>query len=156
MASISKAVTESAMMEDSSVAFYSIERLRQLGIAVSIDDYGTGYSSLSYIKNLKATELKIDRAFVNDLDSSEEDKAIVRSTIELGHNLGLRVVAEGVETLAQLSKLCELGCDYAQGYLLSRPLPAEALAGWIREFDFSAVRNFKPAAAAHEARVKVS
>ncbi len=149
-------ITESAMMEDSSVAFYSIERLRQLGIAVSIDDYGTGYSSLSYIKNLKATELKIDRAFVNDLDSSEEDKAIVRSTIELGHNLGLRVVAEGVETLAQLSKLCELGCDYAQGYLLSRPLPAEALAGWIREFDFSAVRNFKPAAAAPEARVKVS
>jgi len=147
-------ITESAMMEDSSVAFYSIERLRQLGIAVSIDDYGTGYSSLSYIKNLKASELKIDRAFVNDLDSSEEDKAIVRSTIELGHNLGLRVVAEGVETPAQLGKLCELGCDYAQGYLLSRPLAADALASWLRDFDFSAVHSIKPTAVAPDGRVQ--
>ena len=146
-------ITESAMMEDSSAAFYSIERLRQLGIAVSIDDYGTGYSSLSYIKNLKAIELKIDRMFVNELDSSEEDKAIVQSTIDLGHHLGLRVVAEGVETPAQLGKLCELGCDYAQGFLLSRPLAADAVVNWMREFDFSAVRHIKPTAVAPAARV---
>ena len=91
--------------------------------------------------------------FVNELDSSEEDKAIVQSTIDLGHHLGLRVVAEGVETPAQLGKLCELGCDYAQGFLLSRPLAADAVANWMREFDFSAVRRIKPAAVAPAARV---
>ena len=127
-------ITESAMMEDTAVAHATIERLRQLGVAISIDDYGTGYSSLAYIKDLGASELKIDRAFVKDLDRREEDAAIVRSTIELGHNLGLRVVAEGVETLAQLQRLSAFGCDYAQGYLLSRPVPAAEFSAWAASF----------------------
>jgi EAL domain-containing protein (putative c-di-GMP-specific phosphodiesterase class I) len=127
-------ITESAMMEDTAVAHATIERLRQLGVAISIDDYGTGYSSLAYIKDLGASELKIDRAFVKDLDRREEDVAIVRSTIELGHNLGLRVVAEGVETLAQLQRLSAFGCDYAQGYLLSRPVPAAEFSAWAASF----------------------
>jgi diguanylate cyclase (GGDEF)-like protein len=129
-------ITESAMMENSELAYATVARLRNLGVSIAIDDYGTGYSSLAYIKDLQAAELKIDRAFVKDIEQRAEDQVIVRSTIELGHNLGMRVVAEGVETLTQLGILKRLGCDSAQGFLISRPLPSEALLAWLAAFQW--------------------
>ncbi|HLX21711.1 MAG TPA: EAL domain-containing protein, partial [Usitatibacter sp.] len=95
------------------------------------DDYGTGYSSLAYIKQLAVNELKIDRAFVAGMEADQRNAAIVRSTIELGHNLGLTVVAEGVETDHELAELRRYGCDAAQGYLFARPMPAAALERWL-------------------------
>src|SRR5206468_8700874 len=99
----------------------TLRKLRELGVATSIDDYGTGYSSLAYIKQLAVNELKIDRTFVSGMEADRRNAAIVRSTIELGHNLGLTVVAEGVETDHELEQLRSLGCDMAQGYLIARP-----------------------------------
>jgi len=124
-------ITESALMEDPRVAQATLRKLRDLGIATSIDDYGTGYSSLAYIKQLAVNELKIDRAFVAGMEADQRNAAIVRSTIELGHNLGLTVVAEGVETDHELAVLRRYGCDAAQGYLFARPMPAPALERWL-------------------------
>jgi EAL domain-containing protein (putative c-di-GMP-specific phosphodiesterase class I) len=102
-----------------------------MGIGLSVDDFGTGYSSLAYLKDLPVSELKIDRKFVNNMTEDGDDAFIVRSTIDLGRNLGLQVVAEGVETEAVWDQLALLGCDVAQGYYLTRPLPAEALREWL-------------------------
>ncbi len=124
-------ITESALMEDPRSAQVTLRKLRDLGIATSIDDYGTGYSSLAYIKQLAVNELKIDRAFVAGMEADQRNAAIVRSTIELGHNLGLTVVAEGVETDHELAELRRYGCDAAQGYLFARPMPAPALERWL-------------------------
>ena len=124
-------ITESALMEDPRSAQSTLRKLRELGVATSIDDYGTGYSSLAYIKQLAVTELKIDRAFVSGMEADRSNAAIVRSTIELGHNLGLTVVAEGVETDHELVELRRFGCDAAQGYYFARPMPAEALEKWL-------------------------
>ena len=124
-------VTESGLMEDPRSAQATLRKLRDLGIATSIDDYGTGYSSLAYIKQLAVNELKIDRAFVAGMEADRRNAAIVRSTIELGHNLGLSVVAEGVETDHELAELRRFGCDLVQGYLFARPMAAEALEGWL-------------------------
>ena len=107
-------------------------RSGDLGVRIAIDDFGTGYSSLGYLKHLPAHEIKIDRSFVADMVAEERDHAIVRSTIDLGHNLGLAAVAEGVEDQATLDLLGGLGCDLAQGFFLSRPLPAESVAAWCR------------------------
>jgi EAL domain-containing protein (putative c-di-GMP-specific phosphodiesterase class I) len=101
--------------------------LRAMGVELAIDDFGTGYSSLAYLQRLPVSELKIDRCFVMKLASSPSDAAIVRSTIDMARNLGLRVVAEGVEDEASLDVLRELGCDLAQGFHLGRPMPAEDL-----------------------------
>jgi len=106
--------------------------LHKIGVHLSIDDYGTGYSSLSYIARLPVDEQKIDRSFVMRMTKDDITSMIVRSTIELGHSLGLRVVAEGVEDEASFRFLRELGCDQAQGYFMSRPLPAAALEEWLR------------------------
>jgi len=125
-------ITESALMEDPRGAQATLARLRELGIAASIDDYGTGYSSLAYIKQLAVSELKIDRTFVSGMEADARNAAIVRSTIELGHNLGLTVVAEGVETGHELEELRRFGCDAAQGYHFARPMPAEELDAWWR------------------------
>jgi EAL domain-containing protein (putative c-di-GMP-specific phosphodiesterase class I) len=103
-----------------------------MGVTMSVDDFGTGYSSLAYLRRLPVGELKIDRTFVMNLLDSRNDEVIVRSTIELGHNLGLRVVAEGVEDEASLRELRRLGCDEAQGYHLSRPVPAPELERWVK------------------------
>ena len=123
-------ITESGFMEDPAHAQKVLERLAGIGLQLSIDDYGTGYSSLSYIMQLPVTELKIDRSFVSHMSDDRDLTTIVRSTIELGHSLGLKVVAEGVEDGQGFALLRELGCDGAQGYFMSPPLPAEAFRRW--------------------------
>lgn len=126
-------ITESALMEDPIKARRTVEELHELGVSISIDDYGTGYSSLAYVKNLPVNELKIDREFIKNMLENKEDVAIVRSTIELGHNLGLKVVAEGIEREEEMQMLREFGCDQAQGYLISRALTASDMERWISE-----------------------
>jgi diguanylate cyclase (GGDEF)-like protein len=125
-------ITESGFMEDPAHAQKVLDRLAELGVKLSIDDYGTGYSSLSYIMKLPVQELKIDQSFISRMATDEEISTIVRSTIDLGHNLGLQVVAEGVEDAAVWEMLRALGCDDAQGYFMSKPLEPLALAHWIR------------------------
>ena len=124
-------ITESAVLDDPTHALANLERLRATGCSLSIDDYGTGYSSLSYVRQMPVHELKIDRSFVMGITERPGDEIIVRSTIELAHDMGLQVTAEGVETEAVLTRLTELGCDLAQGYLISRPVPASALTAWL-------------------------
>jgi len=116
-------LTESMLMDDVEHGMRLMHRLKALGLTLSIDDFGTGYSSLSYLKNFPLDELKIDRSFVMDLPGSAADLAIVRSVVDLGHNLGMSVIAEGVETDAQRACLLALGCDRYQGFLFSRPVP---------------------------------
>jgi diguanylate cyclase (GGDEF)-like protein/PAS domain S-box-containing protein len=128
-------ITESELMDDPLLAMEVLGRLKALGVATSIDDFGTGYSSLSYLKHLPIDQLKIDRSFVGNMVHDESDLTIVRSTIDLSHNLGLVVVAEGVEDPETLNLLAQLGCDRAQGYALSRPVPATDLERWCRDDD---------------------
>ncbi|MGH8354484.1 MAG: putative bifunctional diguanylate cyclase/phosphodiesterase [Pseudomonas sp.] len=130
-ASLVVEITESAVMADPELAVNQLEQLCRLDVQLSIDDYGTGYSSMAQLKRLPVHELKIDQSFVQDLLSNRDDEIIVRSTIELGHNMDLKVVAEGVETPEVLERLREFGCDIAQGYLLSKPLPPAAFADWL-------------------------
>ncbi|MBM2615826.1 bifunctional diguanylate cyclase/phosphodiesterase [Actinoplanes sp. LDG1-06] len=120
-------VTEYALMSDPDTAIEALKRLRTLGVKASIDDYGTGYSSMTYLKVLPIAELKIDRSFVMDMAENTSSRALVASTVELGHQLGLTVVAEGVEDEAAVAALREIGCDTAQGYHFAKPLPADAL-----------------------------
>jgi diguanylate cyclase (GGDEF)-like protein len=117
-------ITESLIMGDPDRVLEVAERLKAVGVRLAIDDFGTGYSSLSYLKSLPVDSIKIDRSFVMGMGSNESDATIVRSTIELAHNLELRVVAEGAEDAETLERLAEFGCDYAQGYFISRPCPA--------------------------------
>ena len=124
-------LTESTVMADPQRALASLTELRDLGVAISIDDFGTGYSSLSYLKQLPVDELKIDRSFVADMLADGHDAVLVRSSIDLGHNLGLAVVAEGVEDEETLLALSALGCDIVQGYHLARPMPAPAFTDWV-------------------------
>ncbi|MFS2157974.1 putative bifunctional diguanylate cyclase/phosphodiesterase [Pseudomonas sp. Pseusp122] len=124
-------ITESAVMREPEHALKVLNRLRECGISLSIDDFGTGYSSLAHLKRLPVQELKIDQSFVRNLDETSEDAVIVRSTIEMSHNLGLKVVAEGVEYEHSLRLLQRWHCDTAQGYLISRPLSAAAFEAWM-------------------------
>jgi diguanylate cyclase (GGDEF)-like protein len=126
-------ITESVAMEDTQVTQRTFERLGQAGIHLSIDDFGTGYSSLSYLRRLPATELKIDRSFVMDLDSNADARAIVDAVLKLAHAIGLKVVAEGVENIRQRDILLQLGCDEFQGYLFARPMSARSLLLWAVE-----------------------
>jgi diguanylate cyclase (GGDEF)-like protein len=128
-------ITESALMDDPAHALTTLERLRALGIRMSIDDFGTGYSSLSYLKRMPVTELKIDRSFVIGMAHDTDDEFIVRSTIALGHNMGLLVAAEGVEDEATLEKLRVLGCDTAQGYYIGRPVAADEITTWLARWN---------------------
>ena len=123
-------ITESAIMDDPQRAEAMLNRLSEQGFKLSIDDFGTGYSSLAYLKRLPVHELKIDKSFVMGMETGEDDAMIVRSTIDLAHNLGLTVVAEGVETAAILEQLRTLACDEAQGYHITRPLPVEDFLAW--------------------------
>ncbi|WP_338797254.1 EAL domain-containing protein [Acidovorax sp. DW039] len=125
-------ITESAIMDDPQRAEAMLNRLSEQGFKLSIDDFGTGYSSLAYLKRLPVDELKIDKSFVMGMEAGEDDAMIVRSTIDLAHNLGLTVVAEGVENAAILERLRALACDEAQGYHISRPVPAQEFLAWQR------------------------
>ncbi len=128
-------ITESMLMSDPERALATVTRLSALGARISVDDFGTGYSSLANLRRFPIDELKIDRSFVSPMLEDESDLIIVRSTINLGHDLGLRVIAEGVEDEQTLRRLARLGCDLAQGYHMSRPLPPEAFAEWIEDLE---------------------
>ncbi len=124
-------ITEGGVMSDPDRALLVLQELHELGVALSIDDFGTGYSSLAYLLHLPVDEVKIDKSFVLTLATSPRNTDMVRTIIELGHTLGLRVVAEGVEDLRSQEVLTSLHCDVAQGYLISRPVPAHVLAQWL-------------------------
>jgi diguanylate cyclase (GGDEF)-like protein len=132
--SLTLEVTETSIMVDPTRTMTVLGLLRDLGVSLSIDDFGTGYSSLAYLKRLEAHELKIDKSFVFSMTVNSNDAVIVRSTIELGHNLGLRLVAEGVENAETWMMLTALGCDVIQGYHLSRPLPADKVLSWMDDY----------------------
>jgi diguanylate cyclase (GGDEF)-like protein len=124
-------VTESGAMRDLPATLRMMEHLRILGIRFSIDDFGTGYSSLSHLKRLPVDEVKIDRSFIQEIETQGEDDVIVRSTIGLGHALNLKVVAEGVESASSMEMLRRLGCDLIQGYFVSKPLPTREFTAWV-------------------------
>jgi EAL domain-containing protein (putative c-di-GMP-specific phosphodiesterase class I)/GGDEF domain-containing protein len=125
-------VTETAIIGNPQVARQTLEALRSAGVGISIDDYGSGLSSLGYLKNIPADELKVDKMFVLHLAEDHTDEILVRSAIDLAHSLGLRVVAEGVETEGALLLLASMGCDVAQGYLIARPMPLLDLESFLR------------------------
>jgi EAL domain-containing protein (putative c-di-GMP-specific phosphodiesterase class I) len=124
-------VTETALLADPERAADVLARLADAGVRISLDDFGQGQTSLGYLSALPLHELKIDRSFVADMLDNAAHAAIVRSIIDLGHNLSLRVVAEGVETAEVLARLDDAGCDIAQGFLLARPMPLADLAPWL-------------------------
>lgn len=126
-------ITETEIIEDGERALCQLEKLASAGLRLSIDDYGSGLSSLSYLKRLPAHELKIDRAFVSEITRSHRDPLLVRSTIDLAHALGMEVTAEGVETASALALLTVMGCDFVQGYLISRPLPFDAFVAFLED-----------------------
>lgn len=126
-------ITESAIMVDAGRAMAVLEQLEGMGFSLSIDDFGTGYSSLGYLSRMPVHELKIDRTFVMDMIDDRNNAVIVRSTVDLAHNLGLKVVAEGIETDGHIARLTELGCDVGQGYLISKPMAPEAFGEWLNE-----------------------
>jgi diguanylate cyclase (GGDEF)-like protein len=126
-------ITESMIMSDPDRALATVTRLSDLGVRMSVDDFGTGYSSLANLRKLPIDELKIDRSFVSPMLQDESDLIIVRSTINLGHDLGLRIIAEGVEDAQTLDRLALLGCDLAQGFHVSRPMAADAFTDWLKE-----------------------
>lgn len=137
-------VTETALMTDPEGAASVLETLNRVGVRVSIDDFGTGQTSLSYLSTLPIHELKIDRSFIADMTENASHAAIVRSIVELGHNLGFQIVGEGVETAGILSSLAATGCELVQGYLFARPMPLARLKGWIATYDPQAVRSGAP------------
>ncbi|HSH42034.1 MAG TPA: PAS domain S-box protein [Arenicellales bacterium] len=138
-------ITESVLMEHGERTLQTLKELRELGVGVSMDDFGTGYSSLAYLKQFAINRIKIDRAFINDLPDDADDVELVSSMIGLAHNLGLRVLAEGVETTGQLEFLSAAGCDEAQGYLISAPLPVSEFESFVSDFraagGFRGLRN---------------
>jgi len=129
---LSLEITESAIFDDPGHAIENLQLLHSLGCRLAIDDYGTGYSSLAYLRRLPLHELKIDKSFVQRMARDVSDAVIVRSTIDLAHNMGLNVVAEGVEDEATLERLRALGCDMVQGFFLSKPLTASDISAWVR------------------------
>ena len=138
-------VTESAAMEDPEVARDILGRIRDLGVRVALDDFGTGHASLAHLQRLPVDEIKIDKSFVLGMATSADDTAIVASTISLAHALRLNVVAEGVENDRVWQQLTDLDCDVAQGYLLSRPIPAERFAVWLQTYTPHYVRGQRSA-----------
>ncbi|MDQ3788718.1 MAG: EAL domain-containing protein, partial [Actinomycetota bacterium] len=125
-------LTESGVMADPQRALPVLRALHNLGVVLAVDDFGTGYSSLAYLRQLPVDEVKIDKSFVFGMGSDLGDLAVVRSIVELGHSLGLTVVAEGVEEDVARDQLAAMGCDVAQGYLISRPLSEERLEAWLQ------------------------
>jgi len=138
-------ITETAVMEDAEYALGVLQSLRAEGIALYIDDFGTGYSALNYLQKLPVDYIKIDQSFVRDMCNNKDSAAIVRSTIDLVHDLGRKTVAEGVETQAHWDQLASLGCDYAQGYFIARPMPPEEFQAWRLAYE-----NGRQAESAHQ------
>ena len=126
-------ITETALMQDPLRAIETVKKLCKIGIVISIDDFGTGYSSMAYLKKLVVAKIKVDKSFVIDMIKNENDNIIVRSTIDLAHNLGLTVVAEGVETQEAFDRLKSLGCDTAQGYHMGKPVAVDQMNEWLVE-----------------------
>jgi EAL domain-containing protein (putative c-di-GMP-specific phosphodiesterase class I) len=124
-------ITENTLASDPDRALATLTALHEAGIGISIDDFGTGYSSMSYLKRLPVSELKVDRSFVSGMLGDADDEVLVRSVVELGHNLGLTVVAEGVEDEETLDALTLAGCDVVQGFHTGRPMPVDALSSWL-------------------------
>ena len=137
-------ITETVAMEDIKAVQHTFEGLGDIGVYLSIDDFGTGYSSLNYLRQLPAQQLKIDRSFVNDLESSEDARAVVAAVVSLAHALGLRVVAEGVETSGQRDILLGMGCDELQGFFYARPMPADTLLAWSQGEKPAGSADFTP------------
>jgi EAL domain-containing protein (putative c-di-GMP-specific phosphodiesterase class I) len=133
--SLTLEITESSLLVDAPRTRATIDDLHAVGLRLAVDDFGTGYSSLSYLRRLPVHELKIDQTFVAGMLTDPQDEVIVRSTIDLGHNLGLQVVAEGVESLPVLDRLAVVGCDVAQGYGIASPMPVEQLVDWVHRAD---------------------
>lgn len=129
-------ITESALMVNPLCAIETIKKLRDVGISISIDDFGTGYSSMAYLKKLVVGKIKIDKSFVMEMSKNANDKVLVRAIIDLAHNLGLTVIAEGVETREAMDELKLLHCDTAQGYYISRPVTAEAFSAWVEKSEW--------------------
>ena len=132
-ASLLLEITETGVMLDPEQVIDTLGQLAAKGFQLSIDDFGTGHSSLVYLKRLPVHTLKVDKSFVADMDTDEENASIVRATINLAHSLGLTVTAEGVETSAVLNMLKGMGCDYYQGYYISRPMSKADMAAWLLE-----------------------
>jgi EAL domain-containing protein (putative c-di-GMP-specific phosphodiesterase class I) len=128
-------ITESLMIADPERALYDLQRIRNLGVRIALDDFGTGYSSLSLLQRFPLQRLKIDRSFVRGIAEGAGDRALVRTIVAMGQSLDLDLVAEGVETLAQLRVLQELGCAKAQGYLISRPVPADSMESTVADLE---------------------
>ena len=128
-------LTEDALIDTAAPEL--LERLHTMGEQLSIDDYGTGHSSLAHLQRLPVDEIKIDKSFITHLTPNSDDEVIVRSTIELAHNLGLNVVAEGVENQTAMDLLLDYECDSVQGYFFSRPCPAEQLTTWLTESPYT-------------------
>jgi diguanylate cyclase (GGDEF)-like protein len=124
-------VTEGTIMQDPELSVHVLHQLRAMGVRLAIDDFGTGYSSMAYLKTLPVHELKVDQSFIQQMSTNRSDEMIVTSTIELAHNLDLKVVAEGVEDARTWAHLTELGCDNVQGYHLAKPMPADAINEWL-------------------------
>jgi len=120
------------VMHDMEAAIKTMNELHGMGVHFAIDDFGTGYSSLSHLKRFPVDKLKIDKSFIDDIETDLDSQSIAKTIITLGHSLDMQVVAEGVETIGQMNILNTLGCDIAQGYYYSRPLPAAAFAEWAR------------------------
>src|SRR5690606_296244 len=126
-------ITESAIMMDARRSLSVLHRIRSIGVRIAIDDFGTGHSSLSYLHKLPVDNLKIDQSFIRDMDNDKESQTIVDSIIGLAHNLKVSVTAEGVEDQNSLVRLQQLGCDFAQGFLISRALSAKDATNWLDE-----------------------
>jgi diguanylate cyclase (GGDEF)-like protein len=133
--SLSLEITESSIMDDPARAETTLNSLADMGLKIAIDDFGTGYSSLSYLKRLPVHKLKIDKSFVMNMENDESDRKIVKSTIDLGHNLNLEVIAEGIENKHSWKLLEEMGCDYGQGYFMGKPMPVNNYLEWLKAWN---------------------
>jgi EAL domain-containing protein (putative c-di-GMP-specific phosphodiesterase class I) len=134
-------LTEGVLMRDAEAGRRSLLALKEFGFALAVDDFGTGYCSLNYLKRFPLDTLKIDRSFVADISADPDDAAIVRAIIALGHSLGLKIVAEGVTTQAQLKFLQAEGCDAIQGFLMSQAIPADAFVELLRQAPSAEIRE---------------
>ncbi|MCJ2074875.1 EAL domain-containing protein, partial [Methylobacterium sp. E-016] len=127
-------ITEGVLLQENEKTLRTLHRLRELGVRVSMDDFGTGYSSLSYLRSFPFDKIKIDRSFVKDLSGRPDGDAIIRAIAGLGRSLGMTTVAEGVETPEQMQRIREEGCTDVQGYLISRPIPADDLMSFLASY----------------------